>query len=293
MYLFGPAAPVSTFVTTLLPLALETEKCLPEAFYAGKIALLPASASSLNMVRVLQQALQQALFPATDIATAHRILAGDYLRERLHHLRIQLYSDPVVLKLLAHIVQELTHGLGWPELPYVDLPRLRAIVPNMHQLPAAADAFSAHRDTWYANPPAQINLWIPLGDYPAQQTFVFYPDYFCKPVANDSADFDYEQWRADVGWQRLQRPDRAVYPQALETLRATPLGFACEAGQRLLFSGSHLHQPLPNQSQHIRFSLDMRLVCPTDFQLMRGALQVDNGSRGSTWSEFVPLAAWQ
>ncbi|MGE3727466.1 MAG: hypothetical protein AB7I41_18040 [Candidatus Sericytochromatia bacterium] len=284
---------MSKLLTALLPPALGSDNVCPESFYAGKIALLPPSALSLNVVRVLQQALQQALFPAPDIATAHRVLDGNYLRERLHRLRIRLYSDQVVLQNLAQIIQELANEWGWPELPYVDLPRLRAIVPNMHQLPAAADAFSAHRDTWYANPPAQINLWIPLGDYPAQQTFVFYPDYFCKPVANDSADFDYEQWRADVGWQSLRRPDRSVYPQALETLKSTQLGFACEAGQRLLFSGSHLHQPLPNQSQHIRYSLDLRLVCPADHQLMRGAPQVDNGSRGSTWSEFVPLATWQ
>lgn len=272
---------------------LGQENGLPAAFYAGKIALLPPSPSSLALVQTLQTRLQQALFPAPLIATAHGVLVPDLLRKRLHHLRTQLYSDPPVLRALAQIVAELAAELGWAELPYLDLPRLRAIVPQMHRLPEAADAFSAHRDSWYANPPAQINLWIPLGDYPAAQTFVFYPSYFDQAVPNNSEVFDYDQWRAAVGWQSLNRPADAVYPQALAIPEAEPLGFACQAGQRLLFSGSHLHQPLPNLSEEIRFSLDLRLVCKDDFEQGRGAPQADNRSQGSTWPEFVPLENWQ
>lgn len=265
----------------------------PDAFYQGEIALLNATSSTEALVQGLHRRLQQALFPAPIFATAHLTLASELLRYRLHRLRSQLYTDQVILKLLATIVSELATELKWPELPAVDLPRLRAIVPQMHQLSAAADAFSAHRDTWYANPAAQINLWIPLGDYPASQTFVFYPDCFSSPVKNNSECFDYADWRAKVGWQSLQKPESAIYPQALEVPEAEPLGFACEAGQRLLFSGSHLHQPLPNNGDNIRFSLDLRLVCRSDFIQKSGAPQTDNRSQGSTWPEFVPLAAWQ
>ncbi len=265
----------------------------PEAFYRGELALLTATSATLKLVQELHQRLHQALLPASTFARAHHILASELLRHRLHHLRRQLYTDQAVLKSLAAIVSELVEELSWPELPAVDLPRLRAIVPQMHQLPAAADAFSAHRDTWYANPAAQINLWIPLGDYSAAQTFVFYPACFSRPVKNNSEGFDYQQWQATVGWQSLQKPESAIYPQALEVPNVEQMGFACEAGQRLLFSGSHLHQPLPNNSDHIRFSLDMRLVCRRDFAEQRGAPQIDNRSKGSTWSEFVPLEAWQ
>ncbi|MBT9547366.1 MAG: hypothetical protein IV090_18380 [Candidatus Sericytochromatia bacterium] len=265
----------------------------PDAFYRGEIALLNATSTTGLLVQGMHSRLQQALFPAPIFATAQHILANDLLRGRLHHLRRQLYTDQVILKVLATIVTELATELKWPELPFVDLPRLRAIVPQMHQLSAATDAFSAHRDTWYANPPAQINLWIPLGDYPATQTFVFYPDCFSRAVKNNSESFDYEHWRATVGWQSLQKPESAIYPQALELQVEEPLGFACEAGQRLLFSGSHLHQPLPNNGENIRFSLDLRLVCRSDFIQKRGTPQTDNRSQGSTWPEFVSLAAWQ
>lgn len=265
----------------------------PEAFYRGEIALLSATSATVVLVHELHRRIQQACFPAPRFATAHHMLAADLLRQRLHRLRGQLYADQAVLKLLAAVVSELALELGWSELPAVDLPRLRAIVPQMHLLPAAADAFSAHRDTWYANPAAQINLWIPLGNYPASQTFVFYPDCFSSPVKNNSEVFDYEKWRTTVGWQSLKKPESAIYPQALEVPEAKPMGFACEAGQRLLFSGSHLHQPLPNHSDNIRFSLDLRLVCPCDLNQQRGAPQTDNLSRGSTWPEFVSLDAWQ
>lgn len=263
------------------------------AFYGGRIALLPPTPCSQKLVAQMHGYLAQALFPAPDFRVAHRVIAGELLRQRFHTLRLSLYQDRRILGLLAQIVTELGHEMGWPERPRVDLPRLRAIVPQMHTLPAAADAFSAHRDTWYANPAAQINLWIPLGNYAAEQTFVFYPELFEVPVANNSVKFDYEDWRANVGWQRLHKPDSAVYPQALEHPSAEPLGFACEAGSRLLFSGTHLHQPLPNQSDQIRYSLDLRLLPFSDFQQNRGALQTDNGAKGSTWKEFVPLEVWQ
>ncbi|PIQ28710.1 hypothetical protein COW36_11915 [bacterium (Candidatus Blackallbacteria) CG17_big_fil_post_rev_8_21_14_2_50_48_46] len=258
-------------------------------YYAGALTLLHPSPRSLKLVALLQNYLQQAFFPAPDPQRAHCFLGPDYLRWRVHNLRQKIQQDRAVLRVLAEVIAELELASDL----WVDLPRLRAVAPQMHQIPAAAPAFSAHRDTWYANPAAQINLWIPLGNYAADQCFVFYPDYFEKPVANDSEFFDYQDWLEQVGWQGLQAPPETVYPQALQKPEGPQFGFACQAGQRLLFSGTHLHQPQPNQRDEIRFSLDLRMVSFAAQAAGSGAPQVDNASRGSTWPDFVPLENWR
>lgn len=285
MYLAGPESRADMRRLPVSPQMPIQRECL----HAGEIFLLPATPDSLTLVQQLRRLLQQALYPADPPDRADRWLEANLLRQRLHGLRQRLGTEAVLLQALARVIDALELASDW----YVDLPRLRAILPGMHTLPAAAPAFSAHRDCWYANPPAQINLWIPLGDYPATQTFVFYPQLFDQPVANDSACFDYSQWRTQVGWQRLQASPDSCYPQALAIPPGEPLGFDCQAGQLLLFSGTHLHQPCANQGAEIRFSLDLRLVSRADQRAGRGAPQVDNASRGSTWPDFIPLEQWR
>jgi hypothetical protein len=278
-------------LNNLIPIT-PPEKMPTQAFYSGKIALLSATPTSMSLVSKLHENLCQALYPAPEIAFAYRVLAADYLREQLQRLRTKLHTQPQLLSTIKAVLEELKLELGWTDKLYVDLPRLRAIIPGMHHIPAAAPAFSAHRDTWYANPPAQINLWIPLDDYAAEQTFVFFPDYFERAIANDSEAFEYAVWKQKVGWQSLQNSEALVYPKAQASPATQALGFKCEKGQRLLFSGSHLHQPQANLGQNIRFSLDIRLVNGHDLERGLGAKQIDNRSQGSTWSEFVELEVW-
>ena len=261
-------------------------------FYQGKIHLLTETDNSLKLVNILIRKLNQALFPAYDFEKAHKILASDLIRIRFHNFRQSMYRDQRVLNCFAQVINELTEQLSWPFKPYVDLPRFRAILPGMHKIPEAADAFSAHRDSWFANPASQINLWIPLGSYSSEQTFIFYPDYFSQPVKNNSSKFNYNEWIKLVGWQSLTKPAEAIYPQVFELLPENHLGFSCNRGQRLLFSGTHLHQPLYNISDRIRFSVDIRLICQKDYLEQRGAPQIDNSSTGTTWNDFVPLETW-
>jgi hypothetical protein len=155
-----------------------------------------------------------------------------------------------------------------------------------HENPLAAPAYTAHRDTWYANPQSQLNWWIPLHDVGSGETFAFYPEYFGKEVANNSADFDYDEWIRNIGWQNTDGK-KAVYPAASGFNRAGAYAFTAKAGDIILFSAAHLHQTTENTSGLTRFSIDFRTVNLEDQSNGKGAPNVDNRSRGSALKDYL------
>ena len=164
--------------------------------------------------------------------------------------------------------------------------RVRAVMPGAETIAAAAAAFYAHRDCWYANPQAQINLWMPLHDVDGLSSFGFYPELFAVPVENDSSDFDYADFVERGGFQSIARVPVHPHWTALEQPEP-PYRVELEKGNLLLFSASHLHRSLPNRSGRIRFSLDLRLVHLEDHAQGRGAPNCDNHCRGSALADYT------
>ncbi|MBI5171531.1 MAG: hypothetical protein HY986_01495 [Candidatus Melainabacteria bacterium] len=155
--------------------------------------------------------------------------------------------------------------------------------------------FSTHRDTFYANPQSQINIWLALHDVGPQDSFRFYPQYFHEPVANDSHLFNYDIWKKDVGFGKSQsnhaEGKKALYPQALdEAALKNPAAFSLKEGEAIAFAAAHLHGTNPHCCQSTRFSLDMRAVEIEDLQ--PGGLQApnrDNKSQGSSLQDYLKL----
>jgi hypothetical protein len=171
--------------------------------------------------------------------------------------------------------------------------RLRAVAHDAHLLDEARSAFALHRDTWYANPSAQINWWIPLHRVTEEESFTIYPAFFDRPVRNDSGDFDYDQFKAAIGWQGLgtprAEPAPTFYPRALEPVeRRDARSIAMDRGEILIFSAAHLHQTCPNRSGRTRFSVDFRVVDLADHAAGRGAPSVDDRSKGSALGDYRP-----
>lgn len=260
---------------------------LRQALYQGSLFLLPPSALSLHLTQTVWQQLESAFAPLSPIQ-AHLSLDNHSFRNHLEQARKAVQEDTGLQQDYAHLLAELgCHSQDYA----VDQPRLRAIVPGLEQYPEAAAVFYAHRDTWYANPNAQINLWLPLQNYRAEQTFVFWPEYFTQAIANDSSRFDYDLWQYETGFQNPAPQTEAPYPRALKQPESTPLGFACQRGTRLLFAAAQLHQTRYNPGPEIRYSLDIRLVHREDQKLDRGAPNCDNAARGSTLKHYHYLGA--
>jgi Phytanoyl-CoA dioxygenase (PhyH) len=266
-------------------------EALRRAVYAGDVFLLPPTEASHRLVSAARAGLADALGCRDDaVREVPQRLANAELFARVGGLRKQLYLEPRYHAAVRDVIAAL--GLDPARVAFDPL-RLRVIRHRGHDNPLAAAVYHAHRDTWYAHPRTLIAWWIPLDDLAADETFVFHPDRFATAVDNDSETFDYddwvrEGWELKIGWQRLSAGATARYPRAADTVdRGRAVGFACRAGDNLVFSGAHLHATLPQATGRTRFSLDFRVVALDDHAAGFGAPDVDNRSRGSALRDYV------
>ena len=263
---------------------------LRSALYRGDVFLGPPTRASHNLVATVRLRIADLLdCDPSEIRSAAQHLPNPELFPRIGVLRRELYLDPHFHAALRSVVA--SGGLD-PERVAFDPLRLRVVRHRGHENPLAAPVYHAHRDTWYAHPPALIAWWIPLDDLAAPETFEFYPDHFAAPVDNDSEVFDYSDWVRDgwelkIGWQKLSAGLEARYPRATGASFGRAVGFSCGTADNLLFSGAHLHATLPQSTGRTRFSLDFRIVDLSDHAAGLGAPSVDNRSRGTSLPDYV------
>ena len=150
-------------------------------------------------------------------------------------LRKRLYTAPEYHDRLQNVVR--TFGYDLRRLVF-DPMRLRVIMHRGHENPRAAPIYYAHRDTWYAHSQAEVTWWIPLHDVSAEETFVFYPDWFARPVNNNSEAFDHDAWVKNggdvrIGWQNRDHgathhsPGHVGELEAAVSCRSRPVQGTC------------------------------------------------------------------
>ncbi|WP_257458299.1 phytanoyl-CoA dioxygenase family protein [Archangium lipolyticum] len=265
----------------------------PEAFrralYAGALYKLAPGEASLRLVREVNGLLAETFRDVGDVREAQFHLPPAEHLERLGRVRRVLAGDAR----LHQGARAVLAAAGLEPGEYaIDVPRLRGVLHRGHEIPAAAPAYFVHRDTWYANPRTQLNWWLALHDASEEETFTFFPEVFERPVPNSSAAFDYRTWLAQAGWQNPKRKVNAEYPTATVPLDGMrELGFACRAGEVLVFSAAHLHGTRPHISGRTRFSVDFRVVHLEDHRRGLGAPDVDNRSTGSALEDYLPPTA--
>ena len=258
-----------------------------EALYRGEIYLLPPTERSLRIVAALNRELEAELgVPAREAQFRY---AEDEFFRRVGRLRKLFYTAPAWHEEIRALLRDL--GADPAEFAFDPL-RLRTIPHKGHENPRAAPIYYGHRDTWYSNPQGQVTGWIPLHDVTEAETFVFWPEFFARPVRNDSERFDHDAWTRDdrsrkIGWQNPRTSTDAAYPQLREEVEGERWTFSAPAGSLLLFSGQHLHRTTPNLTGRTRFSADFRLVHLQDDRRGVGAPNVDNRSTGSALSDHV------
>lgn len=260
------------------------------ALYAGRLFLLAPTPASLRLRDEVAVELERELGGDGPVREAQFRLSAEEFFRRIGRLRKLFYTEPRFHDLVRDVIQGL--GLDAGELAF-DPVRLRVIEHRGFENPKAAPVYHGHRDTWYANPQSQITWWIALHDVTEEETFVFWPRYFNRPVRNDSEAFDHDEWvRADqrrkIGWQDPETGREALYPRLQEEPSdEARLTFSARAGQILLFSGQHLHRTNRLANGRTRFSADFRTVHLADERDGIGAANVDNRSRGSALPSHV------
>lgn len=255
--------------------------------YNGEVFKIPATVKSLSLTEQVQGELSLAFGP--DFRRIHEAVPVENIWQKMTFLRQHMAEYPPYHALMREII--IDAGFMPAENVY-DVLRLRAVLHNGHGNPAAAKAYSLHRDTWYGNPQAQINWWIPLHDVSEKDSFSFFPGYFKSGIKNTSADFDYKGWIANVGWQNAKGGRDTAYPRALENPEARDRkGFSCKAGDMIVFSAAQAHQTAENTTQLTRFSVDFRTVHLLDMSKGVGAPNVDNLSSPDAVDDYLRFQA--
>jgi hypothetical protein len=259
---------------------------LREAIYNGSIFIFPPNLSSLALAKTIR-AIILSEFPNEDVQLAEYYHSNHEHFHRINKAKQNITYNHNIYPLLKNVIQEI----GFiPKDNWFDLPRLRAITTNLHRIKEAGSVFAVHRDTWYANPEAQINWWIPIFDIEKSSCFCFYPNYWNQPIQNLSRYFNYVDWKMNGGFQVFpsKKNNQQIFPTICEKLdRTHELMFECEMGSILVFSSAHLHATVPNFSQKTRFSIDFRTLHLTDYHLGKGATNLDNFSQGSICEDYL------
>jgi hypothetical protein len=284
-----------SFLSSTLP---ADNAATRRAIYAGTVFRLPPTPASSCLVEEVLGLVETELGESGPAREAQFRLGDEEFFRRVGTLRKILYTQPRFHQAVREVVASCGFDAGRTAFDPI---RLRVVTHRGFENPKAAPVYYAHRDTWYANPQAQITWWVPLHDVTEEETFVFYPDYFDRPVSNNSCEFDYDRWMRGgwslkIGWQSPGAGTAALYPGLVSGFDpGEALTFACRAGEVVLFAGAHFHQTRSNTSGRTRFSLDFRTVDLDDHARGLGVPNVDNRSTGSALRDYVHPAgdgAW-
>lgn len=250
--------------------------------YKGDI-FFGSRAEGVILANAIRLRIEEVLFPVPP-QNIHRLLSYKDLSQAISDVRRDIFTDTTILSLTRAVMA----GAGIdPDASAIDPPRLRALLPDNHHDPASKQAYALHRDTWYANPQAQINWWIPLYDVLPHESFSFYPEYFDRDVPNSSENFDFAAMLETAGWQGMGGGRYDCYPAAPDGFVPPRAGFTAKAGDILAFSAAHLHGTCRNDGDRTRWSIDFRSVSLADHAAGRGAVNKDNASSPDALTAYM------
>ena len=255
-------------------------EALSAALFGGALVVFAGLPPVQRLVRYVRALLQE-IFETDDPPTAEsRLAAGEYRR-----LAVRARNRVATDQALARHWRDVLAVVGYhPESTWLDRIRLR-VVPSRTDIDhRRLKALPAHRDTWGSGIMAQINWWLPLYALQKTRTMLLWPQAFRDPVANNSAEWDFEEVKhAERGYPLL--PVARAYPK----WPATPV--LIDPGDVLAFSAAHLHAGVRDASGRTRFGIDSRTVWESDRLACRGAPNVDGAARAEMWQWYVgPVA---
>lgn len=255
------------------------------ALYAGDTFFYEPRPSALTLGRFAWELIQEAFAPLQPEQAQFELPVERFV-EILAPLKTRFTHHPRSKQLLHDIIE----GLGCdPSATYFDVPKMRVVTSGGYLTAGVGYAYKAHRDTWYACPPCQINWWLPISEIEERCAFVIHPNCFQRSVKNNSDRFDAYRWNADGRKNAAQyiTEDPRPHPHLQESLDLDRQVLIGKPGSLILFSAQHLHATVPNDSGRTRFSIDFRTVHRDDVVGHRGANIVDSAATGTTLRDFL------
>jgi hypothetical protein len=225
-------------------------------------------------------------FGSLDPAQAQFELSVERFVEVIAPLKTRFTHHPEAKQLLRALLEERGCDL---DQTYFDLPKLRIVTHGGYLTSGVGYAYKAHRDTWYACPPAQINWWTPITEITERCGFVIHPRSFARAVPNNSKDFDAYKWNAEGRLTAAKHisSDPRPHPSLQAAMDLDWQVIVGAPGSMIMFSAQHLHATVPNDAGRTRFSIDFRTVHADDIANKRGAKLIDAECTGTTLRDFL------
>lgn len=243
-----------------------------DRIFAGELIVHRALDAMAALVARADDMIRAAFAPH-DPLTAHQVLAPAAYGDIAEGLIAAFEKDTDIQ---ARYRAALSAAGVDPGRVYWDRLRLRIQPPGDSHMSRRVMNLAPHRDTWGSNVLAQINWWAPIYPVTAERTLEVFPAHWSKPVANTSADWDYDELRAR---RRAGDHSYPLLPRATGPIdRGDAWACHIEPGDLLCFSGAHLHASVPNTTSLTRFSTEVRTVCLDDLSAGRAAPDVDGAA---------------
>lgn len=237
---------------------------LADRIFNGRIVIFHGLPPMVGLLgRVL--ALLDGVFEARPPCRAYADLGQDDYRKRIAAARRLFRQNEDIGRLYKSAL--IAAGCD-PETTYADKFTLRNSPPFNTAYAPGFGALPPHRDSWGSGLDCQINWWMPFFDLTPGRTMALFPDFWDRPVANDSGGWDWRRARTE--------PDYPALPTAREAPdwgRAVPL--MLPPGALAAFSGAHLHASIPNNTDEARISSDTRTIDMKHLREGRGAPNID------------------
>jgi hypothetical protein len=252
--------------------------------FAGDILVFQQVPALKALVRDIDAMVREGLGD-TEPETAEARLAPDVFLARVRALRSQVRADKALMELVGEAVAQV--GLP-PEDTYFDGLQLRLVPSNASHQARRIMPLPPHRDSWGSNILQQINWWAPLYPLARTRSIVLFPKYWTKPIANDSANWDYHELKRRMEEGRVE--GYPVLPTATVPLKPEDgLAIVIEPGDLLCFSAAHLHGSIADESGITRFSLETRSVSASHVRAGVGAPNIDGKAPHTTpeWFERI------
>jgi hypothetical protein len=261
-----------------------------QRIFDGGVFLYSAPPASAAMVAWARELVQESFGATGDVRRAHLHLPQQEFANLAGTLKSRFTNHPRTKQLCQDLILDM--GCD-PELTYFDLPRLRVAPPGNYLTTGVSYSYKPHRDTWYAHPTQLINYWVPCYDSEPSTVMSMYLDFFRRPLANASGEWDYDRWVKNARFAATQNigVESRKHPVPTEGL-GDPLDLRIvqNAGDLMLFSTCQLHASAPNLTDCIRFSYDLRTLHIDDLREGRGPENIDGKATGSTLKDFLRVS---
>jgi hypothetical protein len=254
--------------------------------YEGQLFVYGPRPSTLKLVHHAREMIEKA-FGKIDPRDAQYHMPVEKYVEVCTPLKPGFIHHPETKKIIQEVLREFQCDM---QKTYLDVPRLRMVTSDGYLTSGVGYAHHPHRDTWYSAPMSQINWWLPIYDIETEQSMAFHPHYFNKPIKNGSKDFNYYEWNATSRKDAAKhiKSDTRKQPKPEEDLQLQPeVRFVMPAGGVVLFSATHLHSTVANNSGKARYSIDFRTVNLDDVKAKGGAKNLDSHCTGTSLRDFM------